>query len=232
MRRISAGEFTMGNESSVADVVKMFPGSDKSWFEDAVNRHSVRITKPFYLGQHEVTVGQFRKFIESSRYKTDAESDGNVGDGTAKAKFPNWTNTIQAKDGFATTAPVGSFAENPWGLYDMHGNVWEWCQDCYGDYATGAVTDPVGDVEKEGSDRVFRGGGWSSIAGYCRSAFRVRRSPGNRDSDLGFRVALVPTGKKAVLISPGSRHRGERNVSRRSVESVAEQRMEVPKYDA
>jgi len=122
-------------------------------------------------------------------------SVGNVADGTAKAKFPNWKHTIQAKDGFATTAPVGSFAENPWGLYDMHGNVWEWCQDYYGDYESAGVTDPVGTTEKDGSFRVFRGGSWINFAWFCRSAFRSRFSPDYRFNSLGFRVSLVPTGK-------------------------------------
>ena len=77
---------------------------------------------------------------------------------------------------------------NGWGLYDMHGNVWEWCSDWSGVYPSGSVTDPTGATS--GSDRVFRGGCWNSEARNCRSANRGRREPGFRNFDLGFRSVL------------------------------------------
>jgi len=85
------------------------------------------------------------------------------------------------------TQPVGSYASNAWGLYDMHGNVWEWCSDWYGSYGTSAGTNPQG--PDSGSYRVLRGGGWDGNAQGCRSASRINRSPRDYGNYCGFRIA-------------------------------------------
>jgi formylglycine-generating enzyme required for sulfatase activity/photosystem II stability/assembly factor-like uncharacterized protein len=84
---------------------------------------------------------------------------------------------------------VGSYAPNAWGLYDMHGNVWEWCLDWYGPYSGGSVTDPTGPAS--GADRVFRGACWNSHGWLCRSASRYAHPPELRTDSLGFRVVLA-----------------------------------------
>ena len=87
------------------------------------------------------------------------------------------------------TVPVGSFHPNGWGLYDMHGNVWEWCSDWYGAYPSGDAVDPPGVAS--GSSRVLRGGGWCDNARYCRSAVRGNNTSSFRNDVIGFRVARI-----------------------------------------
>ncbi len=284
---IPAGEFLMGSAESPEEVGRVFRDygtPDALTFADEHPQHRVRITRPLYLGVYEVTVGQFRQFVQATRYQTDAEKGtggfhgaygmdpktgepdlfadyswrnagfeqtdehpvvnvswndaaafcewlsrkesreyrlpteaeweyacragtttryyhgddpeglatvGNVADATLQMHFPRYDWTLKARDGYVFTAPVGQFKPNAFGLYDMHGNVSEWCADWFGSgyYGKSPTDDPQGPAS--GSERADRGGGWSLGAGACRSAARGGSEPDSRASDLGFRVALV-----------------------------------------
>jgi formylglycine-generating enzyme required for sulfatase activity len=108
----------------------------------------------------------------TSAYNTGANISDNTG----------WYN---ANSGFKTH-PVGQKSANAWGLYDMHGNMWEWCWDWYGDYTSDAQTDPVGPIS--GAGRVRRGGSWYEPAMDLRSAYRAYGYPSYRSVHIGFRL--------------------------------------------
>ncbi len=234
--------------------------------ESDERQHRVTISQPFYLQTTEVTVGQWRSFINDTGYRTKAEIQGWsmiwTGSKWVKKKGYYWDNPefpqtethpvtclswndvqkfiewLTGKEGktyrlpteteweyacrAGTTTPfytgncistdqanydgthpmpgcpegeyrkgpveVESFEPNPWGLHDMHGNVWEWCQDKYKrDYPSGRVTDPKGPTS--GWERVLRGGSWHNYAGHIRSALRYRYYPDKWLNYSGFRLA-------------------------------------------
>ena len=286
MVRIEPGEFLMGSTKAQIDkLVKQFPDTNRDLYDDEQPQHRVEITWPFYLAAHQVTVGQFRWFVEGSGYKTEAERDGKGGWGWNAAAgkyeqdpkytwqnpgfpqtnehpvvnvswndamaFLGWLNEqdkekqrgyrlpteaeweyacragtgglyggdddseslvrianvadasykkvnpsatcIRGNDGFVYTAPVGSFEPNAWHLYDMIGNVWEWCDDWYDPkfYQSSPRENPHNTAMA--SSRVFRGGSWNYTPGYGRPAARRRIAPEARR-----RQPRVPRGR-----SPG-----------------------------
>jgi len=278
---IPAGEFMMGSKLSPEEVDEKYPGSEASYYKDEHPRHRVCITRPIYVGVYEVTVGDFKKFVVATGYKTTAEKEGSAraftdagkwddvkgrcwrepgfpqqdthpvtcvswhdataycewlskkegrtyrlpteaeweyscragtssvfcwGDdaddgkghlnGAGEEGSPNgrkWSIHFDFDDGYTATAPAGTYRPNAFGLCDMHGNVYEWCQDWYAEdyYENSPTDDPTGPTT--GANRVFRGGSWDDCAGGCRSANRRRYTPGYRLSLLGFRIALVPS---------------------------------------
>ena len=120
---------------------------------------------------------------------------------TSTGKCPNMSevgryscNTGDGKGGYMQHTKVGSYLPNAWGVYDMHGNVWEWCLDWHGGYSAEPASDPSGAAS--GSYRVIRGGwGYGSSAQHCRSARRGLNRPSDRSSYGGFRVVCCPPGQ-------------------------------------
>ncbi len=205
---------------------------------DEFPQHQVRISEGFWMGQTEVTQGQYKSVMNAqpwSRKFGVQESDNNpavyVGWDDAAAfcrklsqkegktyRLPTeaeWeyacragtTTRLSFGDSYSSLGDyawfdgnaydvdetyahsVGQKKPNLWGVYDMHGNVWEWCSDWYAKGYNGESprNDPTG--PDTGSYRVYRGGSWSSTPQYCRSACRSRRGARPRLGFLGFRVA-------------------------------------------
>jgi len=131
---------------------------------------------------------------EQFRFPTEAEWEfAAKGGNKSKGYTYAGSNTIDDvawynNNSSSSTHQIKTKAANELGLYDMTGNVWEWCEDRYGSYSTGAQTDPTGAAS--GSNRVYRGGSWGSIAGFCRVSDRRYVTPGNRYGSLGLRLAL------------------------------------------
>ncbi|MBN1475824.1 formylglycine-generating enzyme family protein [Candidatus Sumerlaeota bacterium] len=221
LRLIPAGSFTMGS-----------PPEEPSRDEDEGPQRTVTFAGPFCMGLHEVTVDQYRPFIEATgrdeprqwsdqlqnpnrpvvlvswedatafcEWLTQSEDAGTYSlpseaqweyacrAGTTGAHITG--NTLDpSQANFHTSAPVdvGSYPPNAWGLFDMQGNAWEWCQDWYHATYEGAPTDGSAWVDTPGGIRVLRGGSWHEIQQNTRVANRSYADPRRLLSDYGFRV--------------------------------------------
>ncbi|MGN0087018.1 MAG: SUMF1/EgtB/PvdO family nonheme iron enzyme, partial [Alloprevotella sp.] len=165
-------------------------GKNPSYFKGSnrpVEQVSWKDCQKFIKALNRATGEQFRLPTEAEweyAARGGGKSRGTQYSGSAKIGDVAW----YTKNAGGTTHDVGTKQANELGLYDMSGNVWEWCQDWSGSYPAGSVTDPAGPTT--GSYRVRRGGSWCRIAGHCRSARRDWFEPGGRDSDLGLRLCL------------------------------------------
>ena len=224
--RIEPGTFTMGS-----------PTSEEGRFISEV-QHSVTITRPFWLGAHEVTQAEWSEVMGSNpsshkdcagcpvenvswddaaafgnkrsakegleacysgstfkgltctgyRLPTEAEWEYAARAGTTGARHGELDAVAwHSGNSSSQSHPVGQQTANDWGLYDMLGNVYEWCGDGYGEYPTGSATDPLG--PSGFLSRVYRGGSWRSVAGYVRAAGRDGDHHGYRIGYLGLRLA-------------------------------------------
>ena len=163
-----------------------------SWFEAAeyCNKRSQQegLTPAYAINGTNVT---WNRGADGYRLPTEAEWEYACRAGTTTAYNTGvgiTDNTGWYDDNSGdTTHPAGQKPASAWGLYDMHGNVWEWCWDWYGTYPTEAATDPEG--ASSGPNRVFRGGSWLNTAQDARSAYRSHDPPSLRYYNLGFRLA-------------------------------------------
>ncbi len=191
---VTQGEYlgVMGTNPSSFPGDLSRPVSSVSW-PDATN-YCAKLT------QRELAAG---RIPPGSRYRLPTEAEWecaaragtttrfSYGDDPTYANLTNYAWFLDFSNPDLTVHPVGQKLPNPWGLYDMHGNVWEWCQDWYGDQLGGVQTDPTGPASNPNGNKVMRGGAYDYPNSSCRSASRLFFPTFNTDTGLGFRVVLV-----------------------------------------
>jgi formylglycine-generating enzyme required for sulfatase activity len=198
-------QITEVTQSQWKRVMGSNPSHSKDCGEDCpVERVSWLNVKAFIKRLNKMGIGSYRLPTEaeweySARAGTDTPFSWGEKVDCTKAMFQN--NTLRGWDHCVphyrkmglpinSPAPVKSFPPNPWGIFDMHGNVWEWCEDWYGPYPNGLVADPKG--PKRGREKVRRGGSWFGKGTLCRSANRNRSHPASRYRTTGFRLVMEP----------------------------------------
>ncbi len=199
---LTNGFWTLETEVTQA-MWKAVMGENPSWFSSSVDGSSeVRGMDTSNFPVETVSWNECQEFIDKLnaaarlpegfklRLPTEAEWEYACRAGTKGAYAGSNLDSLgwYFSNSSRRTHEVGKKSANPWGLHDMHGNVWEWCADWYGPYDAPSQTDPTG--PSSGSYRVLRGGGWDTHAGLCRSAYRNNRDPTFRFNFNGFRLVL------------------------------------------
>jgi formylglycine-generating enzyme required for sulfatase activity len=168
------------------------PVSSVSWF-DATN-YCAKLTQR-ELAAGRITAGSQYRLPTEAEWECAARAGTSTrfsyGDDPSYASLTNYAWFLDFAHLDLTVHSVGQKLPNPWGLYDVHGNVWEWCQDWYGDQTGGIQTDPTGPASNPQGNKLMRGGAYDYSNSECRSASRLFRFAFQPDSDLGFRVVLV-----------------------------------------
>ena len=132
-------------------------------------------------------------------------SAANLADKTAKHEFPNW-GIANCSDGYVFTSPVGSFAANPAGLYDITGNAWQWLGDCWNHHYLHAPADGAASRSGRCGVRVLRGGAWNDRPRGVRVAYRARAAVVSRSAGIGFRIAPRSVGASRIKLDHDDRH--------------------------
>ena len=181
-RRVIRNAFYLSETEVTQEVWEKAMGANPSYFKGA--------TKPV----EQVSWNDCVRFCESTglRLPTEAEWEYACRAGTTGAYAGDLASMAWFADNSnGRTNPVRQRKPNAWGLYDMHGNVWEWVADAYAEYPKGGGAEEAARAA-EGGARVLRGGGWLNVASNCRAAFRGDYAPGGAHGNLGFRVARTP----------------------------------------
>ena len=187
--QVTLSAFSIGRYEVTQEEWQAVMGSNPSSFKGTkrpVENVSWNDCKSFISKLNSITGKNFRLPTEAER---EFASRGGIKSQGYKYSGSNNLNSVAwyYDNSGNTTHDVGQKSPNELGIYDMSGNVWEWCSDWYGNYSSSSQTNPTGSYS--GSFRVYRGGGWISFAGYCRVSRRYSNSPGHRSDYLGFRLA-------------------------------------------
>ncbi|MBU0551939.1 SUMF1/EgtB/PvdO family nonheme iron enzyme, partial [Myxococcota bacterium] len=177
---------------------KQRPVKNVSWFDVMAFCNALSKREGWMREAYQQVGDECRRIDGADGYRlpTEAEWEYACRAGTKTAYWSGENKADLARVGWygensgGRTHPVGEKPANPYGLFDMHGNVWEWVDDWYGDYPNGDVTDPKG--PSKGSIRVMRGGSWSGVADFARAARRKFAPSSYRNRSLGFRLVRTP----------------------------------------
>ena len=189
VHEVTLSNYYIGQTEVTQELWQAVMGSNPSDFKGAknpVNNVSWNYCQEFIKKLNKLTKQNFRLPTEAEW--EFAARGGNKSRGYKYSGSDNLGSVAWYKDNSSSAVnPVGSKSPNELGLYDMSGNVWEWCADWYSSYSSSSQINPMG--YSSGSNRVVRGGSWGSGAAYCRVAKRVSYTPAGSDNDLGLRLA-------------------------------------------